>query len=254
MAGNQRPGPVPRPARAGDGIQLYAVLWAADRELRSAQLAVALAGTRLRTDESRARYASVIRKVTATGEDTAALMARWAERWPHRAERLLALSAAAENAAREARRAADGADGAGRGGAAPVDPPAAGPVRPGAGSPEAVRLRSRVLAQRLDQAIAGVRATTARIEQGRPRQEMLRHSAFARMRAKLASLPVIEQAKGIIMAQSSYSEDQAFDLLRRTSQRQNVPVRELAAHIVAKAAGSPEASGGRRTQPRAAHR
>src|SRR5262249_40819792 len=53
------------------------------------------------------------------------------------------------------------------------------------------------------------------------------------------SMPVIEQAKGIIMAQSRCGEAQAFDLLRRASQRSNVPVRELAAQIVAKAAQGP---------------
>jgi hypothetical protein len=45
---------------------------------------------------------------------------------------------------------------------------------------------------------------------------------------------VIEQAKGIIMAQSHCGGAQAFDMLRRASQRSNVPVRELAAQIVAK--------------------
>jgi AmiR/NasT family two-component response regulator len=45
---------------------------------------------------------------------------------------------------------------------------------------------------------------------------------------------VIEQAKGIIMAQSACGEAEAFDLLRRASQRSNVPVRELAAQLVAK--------------------
>jgi AmiR/NasT family two-component response regulator len=52
-------------------------------------------------------------------------------------------------------------------------------------------------------------------------------------------MPVIEQAKGIIMAQSQCGDAQAFDLLRRASQRANVPVRELAAQIVAKTAQVP---------------
>jgi hypothetical protein len=47
---------------------------------------------------------------------------------------------------------------------------------------------------------------------------------------------VIEQAKGIIMAQCGWPEDQAFDALRRASQRENVKVRDLAAQIVAKTA------------------
>jgi len=43
---------------------------------------------------------------------------------------------------------------------------------------------------------------------------------------------VIEQAKGIIMAQHRCEPEEAFDLLRRVSQRTNVKVRELAAQIV----------------------
>jgi ANTAR domain-containing protein len=66
--------------------------------------------------------------------------------------------------------------------------------------------------------------------------DRLRYSAHARLQARLASMPVIEQAKGIIMARQGWSEDQAFDALRRASQRENVKVRDLAASIVARAA------------------
>lgn len=66
--------------------------------------------------------------------------------------------------------------------------------------------------------------------------DRLRYSAYARLQARLASMPVIEQAKGIIMAQQGWSEDQAFDALRRASQRENVKVRDLAASIVSRAA------------------
>ena len=45
-------------------------------------------------------------------------------------------------------------------------------------------------------------------------------------------MPVIEQAKGILMAQHDCGPDGAFDLLRRASQRFNVPVRVLAARLV----------------------
>jgi hypothetical protein len=68
--------------------------------------------------------------------------------------------------------------------------------------------------------------------------DRLRHSPYARLQARLASLPVIEQAKGIIMAQYGWSEDQAFETLRRASQRENVKVRDLAASIVARTARS----------------
>jgi hypothetical protein len=46
------------------------------------------------------------------------------------------------------------------------------------------------------------------------------------------TMPVIEQAKGILMAQQRCGPDEAFDLLRRASQRFNVPVRVLAARVV----------------------
>jgi hypothetical protein len=69
-------------------------------------------------------------------------------------------------------------------------------------------------------------------------KDLLRYSAYARSQAKLASLPVIEQAKGVIMAQCGWPEDQAFDALRKASQRENIKVRDLAALIVAKTASS----------------
>jgi len=50
--------------------------------------------------------------------------------------------------------------------------------------------------------------------------------------AQLDTTPVIEQAKGIFMAQHDCGPDEAFELLRRASQRFNVPVRVLAARLV----------------------
>jgi AmiR/NasT family two-component response regulator len=61
---------------------------------------------------------------------------------------------------------------------------------------------------------------------------MLQESAFARLRARQETMPVIEQAKGIIMAQQRCGPDEAFDLLRQASQRTNVKVHVLAAQIV----------------------
>lgn len=46
---------------------------------------------------------------------------------------------------------------------------------------------------------------------------------------------VIGQAKGVLMARESVSSDQAFDILRRASQRENRKLREIAAEIVARA-------------------
>jgi hypothetical protein len=71
-----------------------------------------------------------------------------------------------------------------------------------------------------------------------PDADRLRYSAYARLQARLATMPVIEQAKGIIMAQCGWSADQAFDALRRASQRENIKVRDLAAAIVAKTASA----------------
>lgn len=63
-----------------------------------------------------------------------------------------------------------------------------------------------------------------------------RQSPFARLLARRATMPIIEQAKGILIAQSACDDVLAFDLLRQASQRLNVPVRDLAAQIVARAA------------------
>jgi ANTAR domain len=67
-------------------------------------------------------------------------------------------------------------------------------------------------------------------------RDLMQRSEHARLLARLECMPVIEQAKGIIMAQSHCGHAQAFDVLRRASQRSNIPVRELAAQIVAKVA------------------
>ena len=69
---------------------------------------------------------------------------------------------------------------------------------------------------------------------------MLVRSPYARLLARLETMPVIEQAKGVIMAQSRCGDAEAFDILRRASQRSNVPVRELALRIVASTAGVPD--------------
>jgi hypothetical protein len=52
-------------------------------------------------------------------------------------------------------------------------------------------------------------------------------------------MPVIEQAKGVLMAQNRCGPEEAFDLLRRASQRANVKLNVLAAQIVEQVA-SPE--------------
>jgi AmiR/NasT family two-component response regulator len=63
-------------------------------------------------------------------------------------------------------------------------------------------------------------------------RELLTESSYARLYARSATMPVIEQAKGVLMAQQGCDADQAFELLRRASQRSNVPIRVLAERIV----------------------
>jgi GAF domain-containing protein len=52
------------------------------------------------------------------------------------------------------------------------------------------------------------------------------------MQEAMLSRAVIEQAKGILMAERGCDEDTAFDLLRAASQRQNVKLREVAQRLV----------------------
>src|SRR5262245_34595387 len=57
-------------------------------------------------------------------------------------------------------------------------------------------------------------------------------SELARLKARLETMPVIEQAKGIVMAREGCGPDEAFDRLRRASQRGNVKVHVMAAVLV----------------------
>jgi GAF domain-containing protein len=53
------------------------------------------------------------------------------------------------------------------------------------------------------------------------------------MRAAMDSRAVIEQAKGVLMAQRQIDADQAFEVLRAASQRYNRKLRDIAQGIVA---------------------
>ncbi len=55
------------------------------------------------------------------------------------------------------------------------------------------------------------------------------------LRAAMESRAVIEQAKGIIMARDHCTADEAFDMLTRISQQQNIKLRDLAKLIVEEA-------------------
>lgn len=52
------------------------------------------------------------------------------------------------------------------------------------------------------------------------------------LRAALASREIIGEAKGILMQQQTCSRDEAFDILRRASQRENRKLRDLAESLV----------------------
>ena len=81
-----------------------------------------------------------------------------------------------------------------------------------------------------------MRATRDQVRQCRSQREMVRNSSFALPRGGLGCIPVIEQAKGIVMAQRQCGPQDAFDLLRRASQRANIKVSVLAERIVEQAA------------------
>jgi response regulator NasT len=59
------------------------------------------------------------------------------------------------------------------------------------------------------------------------------------LQAALTSQPVIEQAKGILMAHHSCGPDRAFGLLAEASQRQNRKLRDVAAAVVASVQATP---------------
>ena len=105
-------------------------------------------------------------------------------------------------------------------------------VGPTADQLEAVRLEYDAQVRRFEQARAELQDVVDQIRQGRSRREILHSSAFARLQARPDSMPVIEQAKGVLMAEQRCGPDEAFDLLRRASQRANVRVSVLAAQIV----------------------
>jgi hypothetical protein len=93
----------------------------------------------------------------------------------------------------------------------------------------AVRARDEALTlSARSQSLVQVRSTVSR-------QQLLTESPFARLYARLATMPVIEQAKGILIYQQGCGPDEAFGLLRRASQRANMPLRVLAEQIVSNA-------------------
>lgn len=56
--------------------------------------------------------------------------------------------------------------------------------------------------------------------------------ALANLTAAANTRDVIGMAKGLLMARSRVSPEEAFDLLRRASQRENIKVRDIARYLV----------------------
>src|SRR5215470_10861110 len=84
-----------------------------------------------------------------------------------------------------------------------------------------VQARLEESMRNLADSMARLQATRQETRAGRSQRAVLHDSAYARLEARLASQPVIEQAKGIVMAQAGCSPEEAFDLLRKASQRSN---------------------------------
>lgn len=91
--------------------------------------------------------------------------------------------------------------------------------------------QAKLVLERVTETQVRLRDTRMLVEQGRGRREILHDSAYARLAARLESLPVVEQAKGILMAQTGCTADEAFDMLRTASQRSNVKLRDVALKI-----------------------
>jgi AmiR/NasT family two-component response regulator len=113
---------------------------------------------------------------------------------------------------------------------------------------EAARLEHRTQARRYEEAKSQLQGIVECFEAGRTQREVLHESAVARLQVQLEALPVIEQAKGIIMAQQRCGPQEAFDLLRRECQRANIEVRVLAAQIVEEVASPTPATDARPVQ------
>jgi len=73
-------------------------------------------------------------------------------------------------------------------------------------------------------------AVIANVAANRSAQELAEH-----LQKAMESRGVIEQAKGILIARQHCSADEAFDILRRASQRENRKLREVAESLVERA-------------------
>ncbi|HEY0637254.1 MAG TPA: GAF and ANTAR domain-containing protein [Pseudonocardiaceae bacterium] len=88
----------------------------------------------------------------------------------------------------------------------------------------------------LDEAVVVLFAGQAAVAVANSRMYQSAKALSAQLETAMASRAVIEQAKGVVMAVRSVNADQAFDLLRRTSQAENRKLRQIAMDVVAAAA------------------
>jgi GAF domain-containing protein len=87
-----------------------------------------------------------------------------------------------------------------------------------------------------DVAMAAVYASHAAVAMSAARRE-------ENLERKASSRDLIGRAKGILMARSDLSDQQAFDLLKRASQRLNIKLVDVAERVVHPAAGDEAPSG-----------
>ncbi|ADJ48277.1 hypothetical protein AMES_6452 [Amycolatopsis mediterranei S699] len=85
----------------------------------------------------------------------------------------------------------------------------------------------------LDAALLELYTTAAEAALRGARRYVSARETVGRLRTALTSRAVIDQAKGMLMAMHRVSADQAFDLLVKRSQEQNVKLREVAEWFVA---------------------
>jgi cell division septum initiation protein DivIVA len=97
--------------------------------------------------------------------------------------------------------------------------------------------QARSITARLQLTREAGRAAVAQTHLRRYNEELEADATIARLQARLATMPVIEQAKGIVIGATGCTPEAAFDWLRRVSQRENMPVRDIAARLVEGAIG-----------------
>ena len=102
--------------------------------------------------------------------------------------------------------------------------------------------------RRCEQDRACARAIRAQVLRDRSQRQLVRAAGFAGPRAGLGFIPVVEQAKGVVMFRQRCGPEEALELLRLASERGSVGVQVLAAQIVTHAASPPADTNSRPTR------